>query len=133
MQKIQNKKSKRLSPALQVCKKQNRIINCDVVYDSRCDKSRNVVLDGMSTTGDRLNVPHSGVHFKKTFNKTVEYPILKESIFSVQHASDREQRQQKLVQIGNMVLLLQMWFYNYGPRVTARMQMLKKYRIQNLT
>ena len=49
----------------------------------------------MSTTDDGLNVPHSGVHCKKTFNKTVEYPILKESIFSVQHASDREQRQQK--------------------------------------
>ena len=95
MQKSQNKKSKRLSPALQVCKKQNRIINCDVVYYSRCGKSQNVVLDGMSTTGDGLNVPHSGLHCKKTFNKTVEYPILKESIFSAQHASDREQRQQK--------------------------------------
>ena len=132
MQKIQNKKSKRLSPALQVCKKQNRIINCDVVYDSRCNKSRNVVLDGMSTTGDGLNVPHSGVHCKKTFNKTVEYPIKSLSLaykvpVIVSNAS------KKLVQIANMVLLLQMWFYNYGPRVTARMQMLKKYRIQTLT
>ena len=40
MRKIQNVKSKRLTPMLQVCKIQNRIIKCDVVYDSRCDKSR---------------------------------------------------------------------------------------------
>ena len=80
---------------LQVCKQQNRIVKSDVNYYSRYDKTRNVLLNGMSSTGDGLNVPPPGVNSKETFNNTVEYPISKEFISGVQHDSDREQHQLK--------------------------------------
>ena len=87
-------KSTGLSPKFQVCKKQNRIIKSDV-YHSRSDKAQNVVFDGMSTTGDGLNVFPPCVHYEKTFSNTVEYPICNEFISGVEHASDREQHKLK--------------------------------------
>ena len=90
MQRFESVKSTGLSPEFQVCKKQISIMKSDV-YHSRSDKAQNVVFDGMSTTGDGLNIFPPYAHIKKTLNNTFEYPICNECISGVQHASDREQ------------------------------------------